>query len=117
MIDPIKRDVSLYKNATFQMQFRITDDDVTDAETWTYYFKAVDKNAGGDEVLAANNTDSPAGITIDETKNKLITIEFDASATNAITQKGQLYFEVDAVTSGGERQRRWIGNINLIEAA
>lgn len=118
MIEPINRDVKLFKNATFKLEFRIKEDGATvDLTGWSFYFKAVEDCAGGDTVLETNSVDSPAGITIDSTKDSLITVEISAADTDAITQKGRLYFEIDAVTNTGERQRRWIGKIDIIEHA
>lgn len=118
MIEPIEKDVDLYKGATFKLQFRIKESGAyVDTSDWSFTFKAVEKNSGGTEVLAANSTDSPAGIVVDSANNYLITVTISASDTAAITQEGQLYFEIDVITNTGESQRRWIGNINLIEAA
>jgi len=118
VIKPIEKDAELYKGATFKLEFRIKDDgNYTDTSLWGFTFKAVEKNSGGADVLATNSTDSPAGIVVDSADNYLITVTISAVDTAAITQTGQLYFEIDATNNLGEVERRWIGNINLIEAA
>lgn len=116
--EPLKLNKEVHKGAELKLQFQvIKDGSIVDVSTWQFYFIAVEKTAGGDDVLTTNSIDSPAGIALDATLNNVVNVVFSDTDTAAITQNGKLYFQIDAITDTAERVRLWIGNLNIIEIA
>lgn len=115
MIEPQKKDLKIYKGATFQLNWRIKCDGVyQDVSGWDWKFQAAEL-IGGTAVIDKNNTDSPAGITHDNDDENLNTLEITATETQNITSTGKLFYKLQAVDADGKTQRRLTGRILLLE--
>ena len=117
MSDPIKKNVNLHKGATFKLQFRLKHCGAyIDLSGYTIDFVLSDK-VKGEEIIHATSGSSPTYITVDTENNSLVTIELPPEYTADIEEEGSLYMQIDTISPDGERDRRWVGDVQLYEAA
>lgn len=117
MIEPINENFTLYKGTDFKIQFRIIiDGEYINPENYVFDFKAASKLGADENAIEKITTDDPNPFTIDATENYLVTMLVPGTETDAITETGQLYFQLKETTDGGEKNPRMVGIIELIES-
>ncbi len=117
MIEPINENFTLYKGTDFKIQFRIKIDGAyIDPENYVFDFKAASKLGAASNAIEKNTNDDPTPFTIDADDNYLITMEVPGTETEAITETGQLYYQLKETTDGNEMNARMVGIIELVES-